>query len=63
MHNWKVCLCVDCQEITQAIEQARREGAEDMRDRILALAKKFNVPSMAVTFLKALALPTPRYKV
>jgi hypothetical protein len=46
----------------QDVEQARREGAEDMRTRILDLAKKFGVPGMAMTVLKGLALPEPKYK-
>lgn len=62
IHDWKTCRCVPCQGIMQDVEQARREGAEDMRDRILALAKKFNVPSMAIMYLKGLALPERRYK-
>lgn len=46
----------------QDVEQARREGAEDMRTRILDLAKKFGVPAMAVSYLKGLALPEAKYK-
>lgn len=61
-HDWKVCRCVPCQGVVQDVEAARREGAEDMRDRILALAKKFNVPSMAVMYLKGLALPEAKFK-
>ena len=61
-HEWKVCRCTSCQSIVQDVEQARREGAEDMRTRILDLAKKFGVPGMAMTVLKGLALPEPKYK-
>lgn len=62
VHDWKVCRCTDCQSIVQDVEQARREGAEDMRDRILALAKKFNVPTMAIMYLKGLSLPEAKFK-
>lgn len=62
IHDWKVCRCTGCQGVVQDVEQARKEGAEDMRDRILALAKKFNVPAMAVMYLKALALPEAKFK-
>ena len=63
-HDWKVCRCTDCQDLIHAVEQARREGAEVMREKILALAKQFNVPGigMAVTMLKSLALPEAKYK-
>jgi hypothetical protein len=46
----------------QDVEQARREGAEDMRTRILDLAKKFGVPGMAMTVLKGLPMPEVKYK-
>lgn len=61
-HDWKTCRCTECQDVTNAIEQARDEGANDMRDRILALAKQFGVPGMAMTVLKGLALPERKYK-
>lgn len=61
-HEWKVCRCTSCQSIVQDVEQARREGAEDMRTRILDLAKKFGVPGMAMTVLKGLPLPEAKYK-
>jgi hypothetical protein len=62
MHDWKTCKCIDCQAIHHAIEDARSEGANDMRDRILDLGKKFGVPSMAITLLKALPLPERKFK-
>ena len=61
-HDWKVCRCTSCQSIVQDVEQARREGAEDMRTSILSLAKKFGVPAMAVGYLKQLPLPEAKYK-
>jgi hypothetical protein len=62
MHDWKTCRCTNCQEITQEVEQARREGAEAMREKILALAKQFGVPGMAMTVLRGLALPEAKFK-
>lgn len=62
MHDWKVCRCTECQGIIQDVEQARREGAEVMREKILTLAKQFNVPGMALNVLRGLALPEPRFK-
>ena len=61
-HDWKVCRCTSCQSIVQDVEQARREGAEVMREKILALAKQFGVPAMAFQVLRGLALPEPKYK-
>lgn len=63
-HEWKVCRCTSCQSIVQDVEQARCEGAEDMRQQILTLAKKFDVPGMgmALAMLKTLPLPKPKYK-
>lgn len=61
-HDWKVCRCTECQEITQTIEEARAQGATEMRDKILALARQFNVPGMAINVLKALALPEKKFK-
>lgn len=61
-HDWKVCRCVDCQTVIQDIEAARAEGAEAMREKILALAKQFGVPGMAMTVLKGLALPEAKFK-
>lgn len=61
-HEWKTCRCVECQGILQEVEAARREGAEAMREKILALAKQFGVPGMAMTVLRNLALPEAKYK-
>jgi cytochrome c-type biogenesis protein CcmH/NrfF len=62
MHDWKTCRCTDCQAIHHAIEDARSEGATDMRNRILKLAEQFKVPAMAITFLKGLPLPERKWK-
>jgi hypothetical protein len=61
-HEWKICGCIDCQSIRHEVETARKEGAEVMREKILALAKQFGVPGMAMTVLKGLALPEAKYK-
>jgi hypothetical protein len=61
-HEWKVCRCTACQSVLQDVEAARREGAEEMREKILGLAKKFGVPAMAITVLKGIDLPAPKYK-
>jgi hypothetical protein len=61
-HDWKTCRCTECQDLISEIEKARGEGANDMRDRILALAKQFGVPGMAMTVLKGLALPERKFK-
>lgn len=62
IHDWKTCGCINCQGHRQDVEAARREGAEAMREKILALAKQFGVPGMAMTVLKGLALPEAKYK-
>lgn len=61
-HDWKACGCINCQSIRHDVEAARKEGAEAMREKILALAKQFGVPGMAMTVLKGLPLPEPKYK-
>ena len=61
-HEWKTCGCINCQSLRHDVETARKEGAEVMREKILALAKQFGVPGMAINVLKGLALPEPKYK-
>lgn len=61
-HDWKACGCINCQSIRHAVEDARVEGANDMRDRILDLGRKFGVPAMAIAALKALPLPEKKFK-
>lgn len=62
IHDWKTCGCINCQSLRHEVETARKEGAEAMREKILALAKQFGVPGMAINVLKGLALPEPKYK-
>jgi hypothetical protein len=62
VHDWKVCGCINCQSLRHAVEEARKEGAEAMREKILGLAKQFGVPGMGLTVLKGLALPEAKYK-
>jgi hypothetical protein len=61
-HEWKTCGCINCQSLRHEVETAREEGAEVMRDKILALAKQFGVPGMAMTVLKGLPLPEKKFK-
>lgn len=63
-HEWKTCRCTECQDIVHSVEAARAEGATEMREKILALAKQFNVPSMSLvtTMLRGLALPEKKFK-
>ena len=62
IHDWGICGCINCQSIRHAVEEARKEGAEAMREKILALAKQFGVPGMAINVLKGVALPDPKFK-
>jgi hypothetical protein len=62
IHDWGICGCINCQSLRHAVEDARADGANDMRSRIIELGKKFGVPAMAIAALKALPLPEKKFK-